>query len=162
MRLRSAVLIYALAVGLTASAAAQTVDPPDTSPFDDVALEYTNPHTGRPVMDTITAWIQMIRPGIHTKAHRQVNSAVYHVFEGAGATIIDGIRFDWEQGDFFVIPTWASHEHLNASKRDRAILFSIQDTPVLDALGKYREEALATDGGHQVVTGVFDARPARV
>ena len=35
----------------------------DASPFDDVALEYTNPHTGRSVMDTITAWIQMLRPG---------------------------------------------------------------------------------------------------
>lgn len=127
----------------------------EVSPFDDVALEYTNPHTGRTVMDTITGWIQMIRPGVHTKAHRQVNTAVYHVFEGAGATIIDGVRFDWEQGDFFVIPTWAYHEHLNGSKSDRAILFSIQDTPVLAALGKYREEALTTNNGYQVVKDSF-------
>lgn len=129
----------------------------DASPFDDVALEYTNPHTGRPVMDTITAWIQMLRPGIHTKAHRQVNTAVYHVFEGRGATIIGGVRFDWEQGDIFVIPTWAYHEHLNASKTERAILFSIQDTPILVALGKYREEELSACGGHQEVKEVFDA-----
>ena len=129
----------------------------DASPFDDVALEYTNPHTGRPVMDTITAWIQMLRPGIHTQAHRQVNSAVYHVHEGRGATIIDGIRFDWEKGDIFVIPSWVYHEHVNASKDERAILFSIQDTPILVALGKYREEALSTNGGHQAVKGVFDA-----
>ena len=46
----------------------------------------TNPHTGRSVMDTIAAWIQMLRPGVHTKAHRQVNSSVYHVFEGRGAS----------------------------------------------------------------------------
>ena len=85
----------------------------DASPFDDVALEYTNPHTGGPVMDTITAWIQMLRPGTHTRAHRQVNSSVYHVFEGRGATVIGGVRFDWEQGDIFVIPSWAYHEHLN-------------------------------------------------
>jgi len=129
----------------------------DASPFDDVALEYTNPHTGRPVMDTMTAWIQMLRPGIHTKAHRQVNSAVYYVHEGGGATIIDGIRFDWEKGDIFVIPSWVYHEHLNDSKHERAILFSIQDTPILVALGKYREEALSTNGGHQVVKGAFDA-----
>src|SRR3972149_5811787 len=69
----------------------------DASPFDDVALEYTNPHTGKPVMDTMTAWIQMLRPGIHTKAHRQVNSAVYHVFEGCGATVIDGVCIAWVQ-----------------------------------------------------------------
>jgi len=128
----------------------------DASPFDDVALEYTNPHTGKPVMDTITAWVQMLRPGIHTKAHRQVNSAVYHVFEGRGATVIGGVRFDWEQGDFFVIPNWTYHEHLNESRSDRAILFSVQDTPVLVALGKYREEALATNNGHQAVREVFN------
>jgi gentisate 1,2-dioxygenase len=129
----------------------------DASPFDDVALEYTNPHTGRPVMDTITAWIQMLRPGIHTKAHRQVNSAVYHVFEGQGATVIGGVRFDWEQGDVFVIPSWAYHEHINNSNSERAILFSIQDTPVLVALGKYREEALEENGGRQLVKETFDA-----
>ena len=73
------------------------------------------------------------------------------------ATIIEGIRFDWEKGDIFVIPSWVYHEHLNDSKNERAILFSIQDTPILVALGKYREEALSTNDGHQVVKGVFDA-----
>jgi gentisate 1,2-dioxygenase len=130
------------------------------SPFDDVAVEYTNPHTGRPVMDTMTCWIQMIRPGVHTKAHRQVNSAVYHVHEGRGATIIGGVRFDWEQGDIFVIPSWTYHEHLNDSKSERAILFSAQDTPVLVALGKYREEGLAANNGFQTVKETFDAEKA--
>src|ERR1700722_6792756 len=123
----------------------------DASPFDDVALEYINPHTGGPVLNTLTGWVQMLRPGVHTKAHRQVNSAVYHVFEGSGATIIDGVRFDWERGDIFVIPSWKFHEHINESRSDRAILFSIQDTPVMTALGKYREEALSTGGGRQIV-----------
>jgi gentisate 1,2-dioxygenase len=111
-------------------------------------------------MDTMTAWIQMLRPGIHTKAHRQVNSSVYHVFEGRGASVIGGVRFDWEQGDIFVIPSWAYHEHINGSKTDRAILFSIQDTPVMVALGKYREEALATGDGHQEVKDAFSAEKA--
>lgn len=126
------------------------------SPFDDVALEYTNPHSGATVMDTITCWIQMLRPGVHTQAHRQVNSAVYHVFEGSGSTIVEGTSFDWEQGDMFVIPSWACHEHRNRSDHDRAILFSIQDTPVLVALRKYREEAYTANGGHQPVTAVFN------
>ncbi len=91
------------------------------------------------------------------KAHRQVNSSVYHVFEGRGATIIGGTRFEWEKGDMFVIPSWTYHEHINESKSDRAILFSIQDTPILVALGKYREEALSSNGGHQIVNEVFDA-----
>src|SRR6266508_2646612 len=109
----------------------------DASPFDDVALEYTNPHSGGPVMRTMTCWIQMLRPGVHTQAHRQVNNAVYHVFEGRGSTIINGVRFDWSQGDMFVVPSWAWHEHCNAAADGRAILFSIQDTPVMTALHKY-------------------------
>jgi len=127
----------------------------DASPFDDVALEYTNPHSGGPVMRTMTCWIQMLRPGVHTQAHRQVNSAVYHVFEGRGSTIINGVRFDWSQGDMFVVPSWAWHEHCNAAADARAILFSIQDTPVMTALHKYREEAYPSNGGRQEVADVF-------
>ena len=46
------------------------------------------------------------------------------------------------------------------AQTERAILFSVQDTPVLVALGKYREEALGADGGHQAVKEVFDAEKA--
>jgi gentisate 1,2-dioxygenase len=35
------------------------------------------------------------------------------------------------------------------------VLFSIQDQPVLEALGLFREEALADGGGHQAVTSTF-------
>lgn len=125
------------------------------SPFDDIALEYTNPHSGGSVMDTITCWIQMLRPGIHTQAHRQVNSAVYLVFEGRGSTVIEGVEFDWEEGDVFVIPSWLWHEHRNQSANEPAFLFSIQDTPVMMALNKYREQALE---GHQSVTEKFEPK----
>jgi len=98
----------------------------------------------------------MLRPGVHTQAHRQVNSAVYHVFEGRGHSVINGLRFDWERGDFFVLPPWAWHEHANEGKGE-AILFSIQDTPVIKALGLYREEAYQENDGHQRVTGIFES-----
>jgi gentisate 1,2-dioxygenase len=125
------------------------------SPFDDVCFEYLNPNTGGPVLPTIGCYVQMIRPGIHTQAHRQVNSAVYHVFEGRGFSVINGKRFDWEKGDFFVVPTWAWHEHANESQEE-AILFSVQDTPVMKALGLYREECHRENQGHQKITGSFE------
>jgi gentisate 1,2-dioxygenase len=96
----------------------------------------------------------MIRPGIHTQAHRQVNSAVYHVFEGRGYSVINGTHFDWARGDFFVVPPWAWHEHANESKEE-AILFSIQDTPVMEALGLYREQPYQENSGRQKITGTF-------
>lgn len=132
----------------------------DVDPFDDVVLEYTNPHTGGPVMRSFTCWIQMLRSGIHTQAHRHTGSSVYLAFEGSGSTIIDGIRFDWTAGDMFVIPSWAVHEHLNSSDGERAILFSVHDTPLLRALDKYRVEEFAENGGRQVVTGEFGAADA--
>jgi gentisate 1,2-dioxygenase len=125
----------------------------DADPFDDVALEFTNPHTGGPVMPTFTCWIQLLRPGVHTHAHRHTGSSVYLAFEGRGATIIDGVRFDWKQGDMFVIPSWAAHEHLNADEGERALLFSVHDTPLLKAARKFRVEALPER--HQAITSTF-------
>jgi gentisate 1,2-dioxygenase len=123
------------------------------SPFDDVAIEYINPHTGGPIMPTLACWAQLIRPGVRTKAHRQTGSAVYLVFAGRGSSVIDGQRFDWRKGDLFVVPTWAWHEHGSAD--GEAILFSVQDTPVMQALGLYREQAYREHDGHQPVTAVF-------
>jgi len=119
------------------------------SPFDAVALQYTNPLTGGPVMPTIDCWIQMLRPGEHTRTHRHTGSAVYHVVEGSGWTVINGKRFDWAEGDIFCLPPWAWHDHANASNRQRAILFSFADTPVFKALDLYREEPYPENQGRQ-------------
>jgi gentisate 1,2-dioxygenase len=125
------------------------------SPFDGIALEYRHPQTGGPVMPTMACWAQMLRPGESTKAHRHTGSAVYHVVQGEGATIIDGRRFVWSKGDIIALPPWAVHEHANSSSSQDAVLFSIQDTPVLLALGLYYEEPLSENGGHQKATSDF-------
>lgn len=126
-----------------------------SSPFDDIALEYINPLTGNPVMKTFSCWIQMIRPGVHTQAHQEVCSTVYFVFEGSGYSVIDGVRFDWKKGDLFVIPNWKLHEHVNTSSGKRALLFSINDRPTMEALDKYREQAYTENSGHQEVKSIF-------
>lgn len=124
------------------------------SPHDDVAMEYINPHTGGPIMPTLACWIQLLRPGVRTQAHRHTGSAVYLAFEGQGYTVIEGQRFDWKKGDVFVVPTWAWHEH--ASIDGEAFLFSVQDTPIMQALGLYREQAYPDQGGHQAITRRFE------
>jgi gentisate 1,2-dioxygenase len=123
--------------------------------YDGIALEYTHPQTGGPVLPTMACWIQMLRPGERLKAHRHTGSAVYYVVEGTGETIIDGCRFAWSKGDIVVLPSWALHEHANLSTRQPAIVFSIQDRPVLEALGLFRQEAYTDNGGHQTVTSTF-------
>jgi gentisate 1,2-dioxygenase len=126
----------------------------EASPFDDLVLEYTNPASGAPALRTIGCWIQLLRPGLHTRAHRQTSCAVYHVFAGQGFSVIDGQRFDWQAGDSFAVPPWAWHEHAS-DPGDEAILFSIQDNPVFEALGLYREEPYPDNEGRQEVNGVF-------
>jgi len=46
---------------------------------------------------------------------------------------------EWEKGDYFVIPLWQWHCHENLSAEE-AVLFSISDRPVVEALELYREE----------------------
>src|SRR2546427_3035813 len=98
----------------------------------------------------------MPRPGINTKPHRHSSSQVYHVFRGHGATIVDGLRLEWEQGDFFALPPYAWHEHVNGSSTEEVVLFSTTDTAVLEPLNLYFEDAYEENGGHQKVTGTFE------
>jgi gentisate 1,2-dioxygenase len=39
-----------------------------------------------------------------------------------------------------VVPLWSWHSHQNRSKDEEAILFSMSDIPVMEALQLYREE----------------------
>jgi gentisate 1,2-dioxygenase len=71
---------------------------------------------------------------------------------------VDGVQIDWEQGDFFALPPHAWHEHRNTSSSDEAVLFSTTDTPVLDALNLYYEEAYGEHGGHQEVIASYADR----
>ncbi len=121
----------------------------EASLYDDVAVEYVNPATGGHVLPTLGCAIQLLRPGVRTRAHRHSSSVVYHAFRGAGSSVIDGQHFDWGPGDFVVVPPWAWHEHANASPAEEAVLFSITDAPVLEALALYREEPYPDNDGHQ-------------
>jgi 1-hydroxy-2-naphthoate dioxygenase len=110
------------------------------SPFDGVSLEYTNPMTGGPALPTLACWLQMLRPGEETKLHRHTSSAVYFVIRGSGKTVVGETSLEWRRHDAFCLPNWSWHRHINNSKTEEAILFSVNDIPVLQAFGLYREE----------------------
>ena len=111
-------------------------------PFDGVMIEYTHPLTGGPAMPTIACYMQMLRPGEHTQAHRHVCCTNYHIVEGGGYSLVGDKKLDWEDKDVFTVPTWTFHEHVNTGDRP-AFLFSFSDAPVMKALDFYREEARA-------------------
>jgi gentisate 1,2-dioxygenase len=118
-------------------------------PYDGVALDYVGPLTGGPTFPTLLCRIQMLRGREQTRSHRHSSTSIYHVFRGSGTTVINGLAMHWEQGDSFVVPLWSWHEHANDSTHEDAILFSLHDTPVLQAFGLYREETYGENNGRQ-------------
>jgi gentisate 1,2-dioxygenase len=110
------------------------------SPYDGIIMEYTNPVDGGPVMPTMACYVQMLRPGERTRAHRHTSSAIYHVVEGRGYSVVDGRQLDWEEKDTMAVPHWVFHEHVNGSSTEPAFLFSFTDTPVMRSLDLLREE----------------------
>jgi gentisate 1,2-dioxygenase len=108
-------------------------------PFDGIILDYGNPVTGGPTLRTLGCQVQLLRPGERTRAHRHTSSVVYLAFRGSGSIIVDDQRLDWAQGDAVVLPSWSWHQFINPTSSE-AILFSINDRPILEPLGLYREE----------------------
>lgn len=121
-------------------------------PYDGYAVEYINPSTGGSANPTIGTRMQHLPKGFHTKAHRHTHSTIYYAHKGSGYTVINGIRFDWKRGDYFVIPNYAWHEH---KAEDDAYLFSCNDIPIMNRFELEREEAYDENSGHQEVTGEF-------
>lgn len=110
------------------------------SPYHGLIFEYVNPLDGGPTLTTLSCRVQVLPPGFSTRKHRQTASAVYYVIEGRGRSIIGDQEIQWGPRDVFSLPNWAWHEHINASKSERVVLFCVTDTPLLTALGLYRED----------------------
>lgn len=113
------------------------------------SLEFVDPTSGRPVMPTMGCEMHRLVAGGRTRPLRKVGSSVIVVYSGAGTSVIDGQLFEWHGGDMLAIPSWSIVEHEATDPTD---LFAITDTPVLKALGLYREETYETP---QSVTDVF-------
>ena len=114
-------------------------DPTTASPYDGVRLEYVNPMTGGPTLPTIGCFVQKLAPGSSTAEHQHTSNDAFFVVAGRGRSVIEDTVLEWGKNDVFIIPTWMRHRHINDSPDAEAILFSVTDKPLLDALGLYRE-----------------------
>jgi gentisate 1,2-dioxygenase/1-hydroxy-2-naphthoate dioxygenase len=109
------------------------------SSADGIILEYVHPMNGGSTLPTLGCSIQRLPAGFAGEEHRHTSSAVYHVVQGSGTTIVGDTTISWSERDVFAIPNWMRHRHINAASED-AILFSVTDEPVLSALGLSRED----------------------
>jgi gentisate 1,2-dioxygenase len=110
----------------------------------DLVVEYNNPATGGPVLNSIGCYARMIVPGGRSRRRRTNASAVVHVIEGRGCALIGDDKLDWATGDCLAIPHWSWVQFENGSATDPAFLFSAEDAPLLGMLGILREEFAAT------------------
>jgi gentisate 1,2-dioxygenase len=111
----------------------------DRDPYDGIVLRYINPATGDYTYPTMSCEVQLLNANERTEMHRHTSTAIYHVFKGEGRTKVGEGYLDWKKGDSFVIPLWQWHCHENTSATE-AIVFSINDRPVMESLQLYREE----------------------
>jgi 1-hydroxy-2-naphthoate dioxygenase len=108
-------------------------------PHDGHRHDYLDPATGGPTLPTLSCHMLRLPPGFEGAPRRRSSSAVYFVARGAGALEVGGERLEFQKFDSLVAPNFARTRFSNASKTEDALLFSVEDTPVLRALGLYRE-----------------------
>jgi gentisate 1,2-dioxygenase len=145
----SPVLVYRWAAAREALDLLACQHAPD--PFDGHLLRYADPATGGEALPTMGCRTQLLPRGFRTRAHRHTISAVYHVAEGSGFSVINGARFNWTKGDTMAIPGWCWHEH--ATESADAVLFSVTDEPMLKPFNQLRAQELAE--GQQTVASTF-------
>lgn len=102
-------------------------------------LRFVNPATGASPMPTIGAFVQRLPAGFETRACRSTDSTVYTCLEGRGTLQVGEQRFDVEESDVVVVPSWQA---LQVQATTELTLFSYSDRPVQQALGLWREQKL--------------------
>lgn len=98
-------------------------------------FEYRNPLTGGPVMPTMGAQLERVQGATNPK--RNTGSSVFQVAAGHGWSEVGDQRFEWEERDIFVAPSWTAYRHGASSE---AVLFSFNDFPAMRALGLWRAQ----------------------
>ncbi len=105
-----------------------------------VKLEYINPITGAPALQTISTFLQLLHKGFSTRRTQSTDASVYSVVEGRGRSVIGegerAVTLAWGPRDHFVVPAWQPHTHLCD---EEAVLFSASDKGVQQKLGLWRE-----------------------
>ncbi len=110
----------------------------DVDPHRGWMLEFTNPKTGGSVMNTISAFVQLIPAGMKTRVRRQSAGAVMTGVSGSGTLIIDSTKFELEPRNIAAVPSWAALE-LENTGTEPLVVFSYSDRACHEKLGFWKE-----------------------
>ncbi len=101
-------------------------------------VRYVNPITGGWALPTMGAHLALLPAGFKGAPYRSTDGTIFVCVEGSGHTKVGDETFAWGRNDVFVAPPWIGYIH---SADKEAVLFSISDRPMQEALGIWREEA---------------------
>ncbi|KAH8588838.1 RmlC-like cupin domain-containing protein [Bisporella sp. PMI_857] len=108
---------------------------------EDYVIEHYLKIDGSEVSKTLGGRAEKLALGRSSTPTLETASSVYHVVEGSGKTIVGEKMIEWEKGDTFCIPAWHKYQHF-ANVRETSYLYRFDDTPMLKALGFYRNETM--------------------
>ncbi len=101
------------------------------------------------ITDTaLGGWLFFIQD-IRTRSgkHRHQGGLALYVIEGKGWTVVDGVRYDWEEGDLILLPVkprGCEHQHFNAEPGTPCKWLAMIHVPWDDALGNEMEQREAS------------------
>ncbi|KAG5418670.1 hypothetical protein I9W82_003741 [Candida metapsilosis] len=113
----------------------------DSFEGDYAVFDYTQGEA--PLSTILTGQAERVNAGKASPWRQENSSFVYHVYEGAGHTIIEDNGEEtilrWEGKDTFCIPSWKRFKLVNDGE-DTAYLFSFNDSPLLNNLAIHRSK----------------------
>jgi gentisate 1,2-dioxygenase len=112
----------------------------DVDPRLGLCVDYINPVSGSSVLPTIACRIHVLPPGFEGAFFRTTASEIAFVVEGEGTVAMLDTALEWRTHDCLALANWTQRRFINRSRRDRAILFVISDSPILSAFGFLRND----------------------
>jgi gentisate 1,2-dioxygenase len=79
----------------------------------------------------------------HSGRHRHQGGLAIFVVEGKGWTVVDGVRYDWEEGDLILLPIkphGVEHQHFNAQPGARCVWMAMIYNPMIEAMSSELEQ----------------------
>jgi len=92
-------------------------------------------------IESVDMYMLVLPPGGRSGKHRHMAEEIIHVLEGTGHDMhwdpeieisdryyfrnkAEGVRYDWDKGDFIYIPPMVAHQHFNNDPKNRARLLA--------------------------------------
>ena len=100
---------------------------------------------GSHLSKTLSAQAERVAANSSSTWSRETTSFVYHVYEGEGYSELEqdisgrSTSIKWSKGDTFAVPAWTRIRHVNTGLFGNAYLFAVNDRPMIESLGIYRE-----------------------